>query len=151
MWVPETDPDTRWRHALVLGVNRAVGDDSSIQGDYRIYHDTWGITSHTIGARYFVNLGRSVELRLRERFYTQNARELLPGRTTRPPQQYMTFDRELSSLWSETFGAQARRTCSRRTSRASSRSTCSTTATPTSRRCTSRTGTNIGLGVSVTY
>jgi len=41
LWVPETDPDTRWRHALVVGLNRAVGEDSSVQADYRIYHDTW--------------------------------------------------------------------------------------------------------------
>ncbi|HTR50708.1 MAG TPA: DUF3570 domain-containing protein [Kofleriaceae bacterium] len=103
LWVAETDPDTRWRHALVLSANRAVGDASAIQGDYRIYHDTWGITSSTIGARYLVRLSRALELRLRERFYTQNAASFyLDNYTT--PQRYMTYDRELSPLWSETFG-----------------------------------------------
>ncbi len=102
-WVAETDPDTRWRHALVLAINRAVGEDSAVQGDYRIYHDTWGITSHTLGARYFVNLSQRLELRLRHRFYVQN------GATFYEPlyqttAKYMTIDRELSPLWSETLG-----------------------------------------------
>src|SRR5207237_1108848 len=70
-WVPETDPNTRLRHALVLGANRAVGEASSLQGDYRFYVDDWGITAHTFGARYFVHLTKNLELRLRERFYVQ--------------------------------------------------------------------------------
>ena len=103
LWVAETDPITRWRHALVIAANRAIGEASAIQADYRIYHDTWGITSSTIGLRYFVHLTRALELRLRERFYTQNAASFyLDDYTT--PQRYMTYDRELSPLWSETFG-----------------------------------------------
>jgi hypothetical protein len=102
-WVPETDPDIRWRHAVVLGVNRAIGEASSIQGDYRIYRDTWGITSHTIGARYIVDITPGLELRLRNRFYTQTGasfyQESYPVAT-----KYITYDRELSSLWSETVG-----------------------------------------------
>jgi hypothetical protein len=100
--VPETDPQTRWRHALVLGANRAVGD-GSLQGDYRIYHDTWGITSHTLGARYYVQLSPSVELRLRSRFYVQNAATFYQAVYT-TTSTYMANDRELSPLWSETLG-----------------------------------------------
>ncbi|MEO8845509.1 MAG: DUF3570 domain-containing protein [Kofleriaceae bacterium] len=103
-WVMETDPGTRYRHAIVLGANRALGDDSSIQGDYRYYFDTWGITSHTIGARYFARLSKSLELRLRERFYTQGSASFYQENYT-TVQKYMAFDRELSSLWSETIGA----------------------------------------------
>lgn len=102
-WVAETDPDSRWRHAIVVAGNRAV-DKGSIQGDYRLYRDTWGITSHTLGARYFVHLSRDVELRLRHRFYAQTGasfyRAVYPMTST-----YMTIDRELSPLWSETLGA----------------------------------------------
>jgi len=102
-WVMETDPDSRWRHAVVIGANRAIGDASSIQGDYRFYLDTWGITSHTIGARYFVAITPALELRLRERFYTQGAASFYQDNYT-APMKYMAFDRELSPLWSETFG-----------------------------------------------
>jgi hypothetical protein len=102
-WVMETDPDSRWRHAFVIGANRAVGERSSVQGDYRIYTDDWGITSHTIGARYFAALTKDLELRLRERFYTQSSASFYQ-RIYTMPQQYITFDRELSALWSQTFG-----------------------------------------------
>jgi hypothetical protein len=106
LWVAETDPDTRWRHALVFGVNRAIGTSSSVQADYRIYHDSWGITSHTIGARYFMHVTRDLEIRLRERFYTQGDASFYQSNYTAPA-KYMAFDRELSSLWSETFGVKA--------------------------------------------
>lgn len=104
MWVMETDPDTRVRHAVVFGVNRGLGESSSIQGDYRVYHDTWGITSHTLGARLFTKLGKTLELRIRERFYTQG-RASFYQENYATPMRYMAFDRELSSLWSETIGA----------------------------------------------
>jgi hypothetical protein len=103
-WVPETDPDTRWRHALVLGANHAIGTEDSIQGDYRIYRDTWGITSHTFGARYFVHLTPALELRIRERFYVQNAASFYQA-SYASPVMFMANDRELSPLWSETLGA----------------------------------------------
>jgi hypothetical protein len=102
-WVPETDPDTRWRHAIVVGANRALEGGGSLQGDYRIYHDTWGITSHTFGLRYFVPLSKRVELRLRERLYTQDAASFYQS-VYMAPAKYITFDRELSPLWSETVG-----------------------------------------------
>jgi len=103
-FVPETDPDTRFRHAGVIGANLFLPSDSSVQADYRIYHDTWGITSHTIGARYFVNLGPRIELRLRSRLYLQNGASFYQARYG-DFMQYMTVDRELSPLWSETLGA----------------------------------------------
>ena len=103
-WVPETDPDSRMRHAIVGGLNRALGDGgSSIQGDYRFYTDDWGIQSHTLGARYFFHLGKSLEVRLRERFYVQNSATFYQAVYTMP-QKYMAYDRELSALWSNTFG-----------------------------------------------
>ena len=74
-----------------------------MQVDYRIYHDTWGITSHTIGARFITSFSKRLELRLRERFYTQGAASFYQNNYT-TPQEYMAFDRELSPLWSETFG-----------------------------------------------
>jgi len=148
-WVMETDPDTRLRHAFVLGVNRAIGDDSSVQADYRFYFDDWGITSHTIGLRYFTHLTRNLELRLRERFYTQGSASFYQENYTSVT-KYITFDRELSSLWSETLGAKL-----------------SYLLTPHLEAelkvdifyfkyaefapLTSRTGTNTGLGLAMTY
>jgi hypothetical protein len=103
-WVPETDPDARWRHAIVGGLNRSVGDGGSIQGDYRFYLDDWGIQSHTFGARYFFHVGKNVEVRLRERFYVQNNASFYQPVYTMAT-KYITYDRELSALFSNTVGA----------------------------------------------
>jgi Protein of unknown function (DUF3570) len=148
-WIMETDPDSRYRHALVIGINHAVGEASSIQGDYRIYHDTWGITSHTIGTRYFAALSPQLELRLRNRIYTQDAASFYQDNYTMPA-KYITYDRELSPLWSETIGAKL-----------------SYLFTPHVEGelkldvfyysyadfvpLVSRTGTNVGLGLALTY
>jgi len=103
LWVPETDPDVRWRHAIVVGANRAIGDTAAVQGDYRLYHDTWGITSHTIGARYLFDVGDKLEVRLRSRFYVQNGASFYQSVYTAPT-RFISYDRELSPLWSETVG-----------------------------------------------
>jgi hypothetical protein len=148
-WVPETDPDLRWRHAVVIGANQAVGSASSLQGDYRIYRDTWGITSHTFGARYFARLTKSLELRFRERFYVQDAASFYRS-TYMSAAQYMTFDRELSPLWSETLGAKLSLGF---TSHIEGELKLDTFYYRYSdfRPLSSRTGANVGIGVSLTY
>lgn len=148
-WVMETDPDSRWRNAVVLALNHALGDSSSIQGDYRLYHDTWGITSHTLGARYFVHLTPALELRLRERFYTQNGATFYENNYT-SVQQYMAFDRELSPLWSETFGGALYYLITPRIE-AELKADLFYYSYSDFAPLTSRTGTNLGLGVTVTY
>ena len=148
-WVPETDPDDRTRHALVIGVNHAVGDTDSIQGDYRIYHDTWGITSHTLGGRYFFALSKNAELRLRERFYTQDAASFYQS-VYMAPTKYIVFDRELSPLWSETFGGKLIYRFSRHVEGEAKLDVfyySYSDFVPLQ----SRTGANIGVGVSLTY
>jgi hypothetical protein len=148
-WVMETDPDSRWRNAIVLALNHALGDSSSIQGDYRLYHDTWGITSHTLGARYFVHLTPALELRLRERFYTQNGATFYENNYT-SVQQYMAFDRELSPLWSETFGGALYYLITPRIE-GELKADLFYYSYSDFAPLTSRTGTNLGLGVTVTY
>jgi hypothetical protein len=102
--VPETDPDQRFRHAFVAGLNRHLGKDSSLQFDYRIYFDSWDIVSHTVQIRYFVKFG-NLTLRLRERFYYQGPayfyREHYTVDTLQP---FVTSDRELSTLLSNMLG-----------------------------------------------
>jgi hypothetical protein len=147
-WVAETDPDTRWRHAIVFAVNRAI-PRGAIQADYRIYRDTWGITSHTIGARYFVNLSRHLELRLRERFYVQNGATFYQA-TYATPATYMTSDRELSPLWSQTLGGKLAYTFGRN-AEAELKMDLFYYRYPEFPALASRIGSNVGLGVTLTY
>ena len=149
LWVPETDPDRRWRHAFVVGVNRAVGEESSIQGDYRLYTDTWGITSHTIGVRYFIHLAKRLELRLRDRLYTQGDASFYQM-SYAAPAKYITYDRELSSLWSETFGGKLTYGFDEHVE-GELKIDMFYYSYADFAPLLSRTGANIGLGVSVTY
>jgi hypothetical protein len=102
--VPETEPNERYRHAAVIGLNRHIFSDSTIQGDYRFYADNWGILSHTIQLRYFVTW-KDVTLRLRERFYYQSGASFFrPHYTAATLQPFVTADRELSTFWSNVAG-----------------------------------------------
>jgi hypothetical protein len=103
-WVPETDPDERVRHAVVIGANRHLGERAAVQLDYRFYLDTWAITSHTVEGRLVVDLTPRVELRLRARTYVQSGSSFYRAEY-RALERYMTVDRELSPLWSQTIGA----------------------------------------------
>ncbi|HZS40549.1 MAG TPA: DUF3570 domain-containing protein [Polyangia bacterium] len=104
--VPETDPQDRFRYAFVIGGNRHLFSDTSLQADYRLYFDSWGIVSHTIQLRYFVTF-KDVTLRLRERFYYQSGANFFKSHytTDQPLPAYVTADRELSTFWSNVIGA----------------------------------------------
>jgi hypothetical protein len=75
----------------------------ALQLDYRFYLDTWAIRSHTVDLRFGVDLAPGVELRLRARTYTQNGASFYRARYD-GLERYMSVDRELSPLWSETLG-----------------------------------------------
>ncbi len=148
-WVPETDPDSRWRQAAVIGLNRAVGEASSVQADYRFYTDDWGITSHTLGARYFVSLSHNLELRLRERFYTQGAASFYQDNYSSVT-RYITYDRELSPLWSETFGVKLDYMLTTHLE-GELKADLFYYSYSDFAPLTSRTGTNVGLGLTLKY
>lgn len=99
--VPETVPNDRYRHAVVLALNRHLFSDTALQGDYRFYSDNWGIQAHTIQARYFVTFN-DVTLRLRGRFYYQRAASFYREHYTTDnfDEPFVTADRELSNFWS---------------------------------------------------
>jgi hypothetical protein len=105
--VPETLPGERYRHAMVVGLNRHLGRDSSLQADYRLYLDSWGVTAHTVQIRYFVVFG-GLTLRLRERVYYQTGADFYRAhylKTELTP--FVTADRELSTFWSNVAGVKA--------------------------------------------
>ncbi|HZS38852.1 MAG TPA: DUF3570 domain-containing protein, partial [Polyangia bacterium] len=102
--VPETDPLERFRHAIVAGLNQHVGQGSSVQADYRIYFDSWGLIAHTLQLRYFVTFG-DFTVRLRERFYYQSGANFFRSHYTLDNlQPFVTADRELSTFWSNVAG-----------------------------------------------
>ena len=103
--VPESDPNDRYRHAIVLALNRHLFTDTALQGDYRFYVDNWGVQAQTLQLRYFVTFG-DVTLRLRERFYYQKGASFFQTHyTTESFGNFVTADRELSTFWSNLVGA----------------------------------------------
>jgi hypothetical protein len=105
--VPETEPTERYRHAVVVGINRHLGKNASLQGDYRFYADSWGVQAHTLQARFFLTL-KDVTLRLRERFYYQKGADFFRSHyTSDQSQPYVTADRELSTFASNVAGLKA--------------------------------------------
>jgi hypothetical protein len=103
--LPETVPDERFRHSIVAGLNRHLFTDTSLQGDFRFYIDSWGITSYTLQLRYFVTF-KDVTLRFRERFYYQAKADFFQSHyTVDTLGPYITADRELSTFLSNIIGA----------------------------------------------
>jgi hypothetical protein len=91
---PETDPQTRLRHAVTLRWNRHVGEDSALRMHMRGYGDDWGVLSGTAGAELRIGLG-NWEVGLNVRGYAQTGADFYRA-TYSQPLRYMTADRELS-------------------------------------------------------
>jgi hypothetical protein len=94
--VPETDPETRARHALTIRYHHHLFKDSALQAHARGYADDWGVLSLTAGAEYLVGFGQFT-VGAHVRVYTQGHAGFY-----RPfydqPLRYMTADRELSTF-----------------------------------------------------
>ena len=71
--VLEQRPDVRnqwvWDNRLVHYVEPL---DASVHADYRLYHDDWGITAHTLELDWNQPLGRGWTVIPRVRYYSQN-------------------------------------------------------------------------------
>ena len=148
-WVPETDPEDRFRHAAVLALNKHLFEHSALQGDYRFYRDTWDITSHTVELRYLVDLSSKAELRLRGRYYTQSGASFYQA-SYAAAEKYMTIDRELSPLSSVLGGVKLRYKLGT-AFELSGKLDLFYFSYPEFPRLRSRVGANIGLGLSAVY
>jgi hypothetical protein len=107
MCVPERDPGTRLRHALVARIRRALGSVVSVGLGYRFYRDDWSVQSHTLEAQLGWLVGEDSQLGLRYRFYVQSAAEFYHAQyPLMPAPEFVTIDRELSPLGIHRIGAE---------------------------------------------
>jgi len=106
--LPEQVPSERLRAALVARARRALSDTLSAGIEYRLYHDDWGLWSHTIAPDLALLVGAHCTLTFSYRYYTQGEasfyrpRYLLSGGADMPA--FLTRDRELSALYSNRLG-----------------------------------------------
>jgi len=108
---PERLPRSRTRGAGVVRLNQQFPWRMVLAADYRLYADSWSLSSHTISVNLYQPIGSNVVLRLRNRFYLQTKadfyeREYYVSNTNAAPEFY-TLDRELSAFWYDLVGLKA--------------------------------------------
>jgi hypothetical protein len=119
---PYKEPDIRPRkrdEAVVLARwNHHFGElGASLRSSYRFYHDTFGISAHTVAAEWVQHVGPMVTVTPSLRLYSQSAAKFYfdpvydpdvgapypPGYFTNPP-QYISPDQRLSAFGGVTVG-----------------------------------------------
>jgi len=101
----EVAPRTRTGSALALRARYQFPYRFALHGEYRYYADDWDIRSHTIELGYTHGIGERWIFDARYRFHTQDGADfyadLFPRRDY---QEFMTRDRTLSSMTTQTIG-----------------------------------------------
>lgn len=104
--VPERHPDSRFKHAFFGGLKAHLFAETAAELRYRLYLDNWGLQGHTVEALAHLALTQNFGARLRYRFYTQNSSTIWQDLYDQP-RQYMSRDRELSTLSANMVGLKA--------------------------------------------
>lgn len=99
----EVLPEKRKRHAVIVRLNQYLPYQSSIQLDYRYYHDSWKINAHTVDTKLFHYLTDNLILRLRYRFYNQDS-AYFHKESYSTLEEYISPDDKLSSFTANLFG-----------------------------------------------
>ena len=101
----QVTPNTRTGNAASAQLKYYLPWHAALDGSYRFYHDTWGITAHTLGAGYTQPLSTSWTLTANARYYRQSAADfysdLFPFDDS---QNFMSRDRELAQFHDLTLG-----------------------------------------------
>ena len=112
----ESRPDEREKWILLLGYNRSFAETGgALDLAYRVYHDSFGIDSHTVDLAWFQRIGERLILRPSFRYYEQNAADFyfyrLDGTSVvpfqgppRPNGPFYSSDYRLSALRTFTHG-----------------------------------------------
>jgi Protein of unknown function (DUF3570) len=102
---PEVYPHTHTSNAASLRALYFLPYRASVNGEFRYYNDSWGVSGYNIGGGYTHPLG-DWTFDLRYRYYTQSAADfysdLFPYENA---QNYLARDKELSNFTSNTLGA----------------------------------------------
>jgi hypothetical protein len=98
--LPETEPDTRTRHALTLEWLHSFAPSLAIHASATAGTDSWGLTSGAGGLDLRVST-EAWRLELGYRFYGQGAADFYLPRYTNDPStyRYFTSDKELGQEW----------------------------------------------------
>jgi hypothetical protein len=99
---PEVYPRTRTSNAAALNARYFLPYRAALDGEYRWFTDTWGITAHTLSAGYTHPLGKRWVLEGGYRWYQQSAADFYADLFPRADyQNFLARDKELSSFTSQ--------------------------------------------------
>lgn len=102
----EKRPDSRRRESLFAEYRYAF-DRDSLAVNYRFMNDDWGITSHTVEAKYHWNFSKRSSLEPQVRYYTQTAADFYKTVLidNQPLPSFASADYRLAKMTSWTVGA----------------------------------------------
>ncbi len=111
----ENRPDERDKWIAYASCNHAFASlHGAAEASYRLYHDSFGITSHTVALAWFQQLGPQVVLSPTLRFYEQSAADfyqvsldgstITPGSKPNPNGPFFSADYRLTKLHTLTYG-----------------------------------------------
>lgn len=115
----ENSPDVRDKGSAFASVNHSFSSlNGALEGSYRFYADTFGITAHTVEARWLQNLGARFMLEPLVRLYEQGAAKfyyydlndtsIIPIHVPQVGEgPFYTSDFRLSSMVNYAYGLQA--------------------------------------------
>ncbi len=106
---PESVPDTRVRHAIVVELLQWVdGISSAIRLGYQLYFDDWAVTAHVVEPAIDARVSDRVRLHVGARFYYQSAayfyRETYVVSQPDAIPTWRTVDRDLSTYVAGSLG-----------------------------------------------
>lgn len=111
---PEHRPGHKFRQSAFVSLQQYVdAAQGAVEASYRLYHDDYEITAHTVSVQWNQKLGKHIILSPLFRFYTQTAAHFyathFPGDPTDPTlpiplPDFYSSDYRLSALDSYTYG-----------------------------------------------
>jgi hypothetical protein len=98
-------PPTREMATLSVQLNQYIPvlAGTSVHAEYRLYADTWKLTSHTAGVELYFRILERLTLRPSYRFYIQNSAFFYADTYTAPP-RYLTTDFKYRECAAHTAG-----------------------------------------------
>jgi hypothetical protein len=106
-YVPEAHPDARLRRDAFVKLNQWLGSRASLKLGWGMYHDDWGLDSHTVQAKLSQYVGDAVVVGYRWRWYSQSAADFWRSEYTEAGgvQGLQTGDYRLSPFDAHLFGS----------------------------------------------
>ena len=111
----ENRPSTRDSQSIGVTLTQAIKSmNASVEGTFRLYHDSYGITANTVGLAWFQRFGRSIVVSPSARYYYQTAANFyaiqFPGDPTNDPAAmpgHYSSDYRLSEMQAWSLGLEA--------------------------------------------